>query len=156
NTAAAVALGALVAKATAGADATLLVLPADHLIRDQRGFAAAVATAFALAREGWLATFGIAPTRPETGYGYLQVGDALPIRDAFRVRRFAEKPPLADAQRYLASGRFLWNSGMFCFTAATALAAFAEHAPALIAAVHRVWEPLRKGAASPMLEIDDG
>jgi mannose-1-phosphate guanylyltransferase / mannose-6-phosphate isomerase len=154
NTAAAVALGALLAEATAGTDSTLLVLPADHLIRDQRAFAAAVATASALARESWLATFGIAPTRPETGYGYLELGDALVIPDAFRVQRFTEKPPLAEARRYLASGGYLWNSGMFCFTAATVLAALAEHSSALLAAVRRVWQPLREDPTSAMLEID--
>ena len=73
-------------------------LPSDHLIRDQAAFAAAVGSAAALAREGWLATFGIAPTRPETGYGYLELGEALAIPDAFRVRRFVEKPPLGRGQ----------------------------------------------------------
>jgi mannose-1-phosphate guanylyltransferase len=154
NTAAAVALGAFWAEATAGASATLLVLPADHLIRDQAAFAAAVERAAALAREGWLVTFGIPPTRPETGYGYLELGDALALPDAFRVRRFTEKPPRAEASRYLASNGYLWNSGMFCFSAATALSAFAQHSPALLAAVRSVWDPLSKDAGSAMLEID--
>ena len=154
NTAAAVALGALHAEATAGEDTTLLVLPADHLIRDQAAFAQAVESASALAHEGWLVTFGIVPTRPETGYGYLELGEALAMPDAFRVRRFTEKPPLAEAKRYLADGGYLWNSGMFCFHAATVLASFAEHAPALLAAVRAVWQRLRQDASSAMLEID--
>ena len=73
NTAAAVALAAMCAEATLGADSTLLVLPADHLIRDAAAFATAVEGAASLARKGWLATFGIVPTHPETGYGYIQV-----------------------------------------------------------------------------------
>jgi mannose-1-phosphate guanylyltransferase len=154
NTAAAVALGALWAEAIAGGGATLLVLPSDHLIHDQSAFAAAVESASALAREGWLATFGVAPTRPETGYGYLELDEALAIPDAFRVRRFTEKPPRAEASRYVASGGYLWNSGMFCFNAATVLAAFAQHSPALLAAVRPVWQRLRKDANSTILEID--
>ena len=154
NTAAAVALGALYAEANAGGGATLLVLPADHLIHNQSAFAAAVESASALAREGWLAAFGIAPTRPETGYGYLELGEPLAIPDTFRVRRFAEKPPRAEASRYVASGGYLWNSGMFCFNAATVLAAFAQHSPALLAAVRPVWQRLRKDASSTILELD--
>ena len=94
NTAPAVALGALYADAIFGADATLLVLPADHLICDRAAFAAAAMRAAALAREGWLTTFGIAPSSPETGYGYLELGEALPVAGSFRARRFIEKPPL--------------------------------------------------------------
>ena len=154
NTAAAVALAALYVRATLGADATLLVLPADHLIRNSESFAAAVERAVALAREGWLATFGIVPTSPETGYGYLELGDALRAPDTFRVRRFVEKPPLVDAQRYLAGGGHLWNAGMFCFTAARVLDAFGRHAPAVLAAADRVWDKLRDSRDANMLEID--
>jgi mannose-1-phosphate guanylyltransferase / mannose-6-phosphate isomerase len=154
NTAAAVALAALYAEAMFAPDATLLVLPADHLVRDAAAFAAAVSRAAALARDGWLVTFGIAPTSPETGYGYIEPGDALPVADTFRARRFIEKPQLADAQRYLAGGRHLWNSGMFCFSAASVLAAFERHAPALLGAVRPVWQALRAQSSGTMLEID--
>jgi mannose-1-phosphate guanylyltransferase len=154
NTAAAVAMGALYVRSTFGADATLLVLPADHLIRDIESFGAAVERAVALAREGWLATFGIEATSPETGYGYLELGDALAPPETFRVRRFVEKPPLTDAQRYLASGGYLWNAGMFCFTAARVLDAFARHAPAVLTAAERVWAKLRDSRDANMLEID--
>jgi mannose-1-phosphate guanylyltransferase len=154
NTGPAVALGALYAEATFGPDATLLVLPADHLIRDAGAFASAVARAEALARDGWLVTFGIAPTSPETGYGYLELGAALPVSDAFRALRFIEKPPLSDAQRYVDTRRHLWNSGMFCFSATTVLAAFEQHAPALLAAARAVWQALRAQSSAAMLEID--
>ena len=154
NTAPAVALGALYAEATFGRDATMLVLAADHLIHDVKAFASAVERATALSREGWLVTFGIDPAHPETGYGYIECGDALDAERGFRVRRFIEKPPLADATAYLESGRHVWNSGMFCFTPATILAAFAEHAPVVLAAARAVWQPLRAVADATMLEID--
>ena len=154
NTAAAIALAALYAEATFGPETMLLVLPADHLIRDHAAFAAAVSSAIALGRDGWLATFGIAPTRPETGYGYLELGEALAMPDAFAVQRFIEKPEPAEASRYVASGRYLWNSGMFCFTVATVLAAFAQYAPALLAAVRPVWQQLRDSRNAAMFEID--
>ncbi len=154
NTGPAVALGALYAEAIFGPDATLLVLPADHLIRDTGAFASAVTSAATLAREGWLVTFGIAPTNPETGYGYLELGEPLPLSNSFRARRFIEKPPLADAQRYLADTRHVWNSGMFCFGAATVLAASERHAPAMLAAVRAVWQALRAQLSGAMLEID--
>src|SRR5208282_860775 len=97
NTAAAVALGALYSEAVFGPNATLLVLPADHLIDDVAAFSRAVASASALALEGWLTTFGIAPTGPETGYGYLELGEELALPGAFHAHRFIEKPPLAEA-----------------------------------------------------------
>jgi mannose-1-phosphate guanylyltransferase len=154
NTAPAVALGALYAEAVFGADATLLVLPADHLIRDVKAFTTAVEHAASLAQKGWLATFGIGPTHPETGYGYLECGDALGVPGAFRVVRFIEKPPLAEATAYLTDGRHVWNSGMFCFTPATMLAALAEHAPSVLDAARAVWHGLRSQANAAMLEID--
>jgi mannose-1-phosphate guanylyltransferase/mannose-6-phosphate isomerase len=154
NTAPAVALGALYAEAMFGSDATLLVLPADHLIHDVASFAVAVERAASLARAGCLVTFGIGPTHPETGYGYIECGEALGVASAFRVRRFIEKPPLADATRYLATGRHVWNSGMFCFTPAAILAAFAEHAPVVIEAARNVWQALRTRGDEAMLEID--
>jgi mannose-1-phosphate guanylyltransferase / mannose-6-phosphate isomerase len=154
NTAPAVALGALYAEAVFGGEATLLVLPADHLIRDGDAFAAAVDRATSLARSGWLTTFGISPTRPETGYGYIECGEALGVANAFRARRFIEKPPLHDATAYLATGFHVWNSGMFCFTPAAILAALAEHAPVVIETARAVWRALRPRADVAMLEID--
>jgi mannose-1-phosphate guanylyltransferase/mannose-6-phosphate isomerase len=131
NTAPAVALAALVVEARYGSNAVMVVLPADHLIRDQVSFAAAVSRAADLARSGSLVTFGIAPLRPETGFGYIECGDAIgdATPSSFAVRRFVEKPPLEKAREYVAAGYYVWNSGMFCFTPATILAAFARYAP---------------------------
>ena len=154
NTAPAVALGALYADATFGPHATLLVLPADHLIRDTAAFARAVGRAAALAGAGWLTTFGITPTSAETGFGYLELGEALAEPGTFCARRFIEKPPLADATRYAGDARHVWNAGMFCFTVASVLAAFERHATEVLAASRVVWEALRAQRAATMLEID--
>ncbi|MDQ6917094.1 MAG: mannose-1-phosphate guanylyltransferase/mannose-6-phosphate isomerase [Pseudomonadota bacterium] len=154
NTAAAVALAAMYAESTIGADSMLLVLPADHLIRDTTAFALAVERAASLARDGWLATFGIVPGHAETGYGYIQFGEPLDIENTYRVDRFIEKPPLAEASHYVASGRHAWNSGMFCFTPAAILEAFASHAPAVLDSVRRVWQSVKIEQGSPMMELD--
>ena len=159
NTAAAVALAARYVQARHGDGAVMLVLPADHLIRDQQAFALAVARAVALARSGMLATFGISPAVPETGFGYIECGDRMPEAGAheppaFRARRFVEKPPLAQACEYLAAGNYVWNSGMFCFTAATILAAFARYSPAVQEAIRPVWSALAAKDPSVMQEID--
>src|SRR6478736_59133 len=154
NTGPAIALGALYAESRYGADAILLALPSDHLIRDGGAFNAAVDRAKGLAEKGWIVTFGIGPTHPETGYGYIECGEALDSEDAFRAARFVEKPPLADAVGFLTAGSYVWNSGMFCFTPATILAAFREHTPAMYEAVRSVWQGLRAGADASMLEID--
>jgi mannose-1-phosphate guanylyltransferase len=127
NTAAAVALAALTL-VEADPEATLLILAADHLIQDQAAFAAAVQRAQVLAEQGKLVTFGITPHEPETGYGYIEhQGEA--------VLRFVEKPDLPQAQAYLASGRFLWNSGMFCFKAQTLIDEMTQHAPLILSSV---------------------
>lgn len=124
NTAPAIALAAHYAL-TIAADAALLVLPADHLIQDLPGFVAATTTALQLADGGSLVTFGIKPTAPETGYGYIERGDPAG-NEGFRVRRFVEKPDTSTAQQYLDSGLFYWNAGIFCFRADTMLAALAK------------------------------
>ncbi len=154
NTAAAVALAAMYAEATIGSDSTLLVLPADHLIRDTTAFAVAVERAISLARNGWLATFGIVPTHAETGYGYIEFGEPLEVENTYRVARFIEKPPLTDASNYVASGCHAWNSGMFCFTPGAILEAFAAHSPAVLDSVRRVWQSVKIQPSSAMMEID--
>lgn len=159
NTAAAVALAALHVAARHGRDAVLLILPADHLIRDQAAFALAVARAAALARTGVLATFGISPALPETGFGYIECGDRIADSasqqpPAFLASRFVEKPPLAQAREYLAAGNYVWNSGMFCFTAAAILDAFARHAPAVYETIRPVWTALAATGHSAVHEID--
>ncbi|HVN35617.1 MAG TPA: mannose-1-phosphate guanylyltransferase/mannose-6-phosphate isomerase [Casimicrobiaceae bacterium] len=156
NTGPAVALAALWAEAAIAKDAVLLVLPADHLVRNQRAFASAVAQAARIAATGKLVTFGIAPERAETGFGYIECGDkvAKSKPPAFRARRFVEKPPLARAKRYVAAGNYVWNSGMFCFTPAAIVDAFARHAPDVLAAVRPAANALSSPEKGPMLEID--
>ncbi|MGY2293211.1 mannose-1-phosphate guanylyltransferase/mannose-6-phosphate isomerase [Pseudomonas sp. SDO528_S397] len=138
NTAAAIAVAALHVQEHFASDAQLLILPADHLILDEDAFAEAVSQARALADEGYLVTFGIQPDRPETGFGYIEQGDAL--GQGFRVKRFVEKPDLATAQGYLDGGKHVWNAGMFCFKAATLLDELAAHAPAVLDAARAALE----------------
>ncbi len=112
-------------------DAVVCVLPADAYIRDEAAFCAAIAKATEAATGNNIVTLGIKPTRPETGYGYLHVGEETEISGVFRVRAFVEKPALAKAQQYLADGEHLWNGGIFVFRAAVMDAAVAEHLPEL-------------------------
>lgn len=130
NTAPAVALAALMARQS-GEDPVLLVLPSDHAIEDVASFSAAVERAALLAQEGYLVTFGITPTCPETGYGYIEAGTPLHEDASMRVSRFVEKPDAATAQTYLESGKYYWNSGMFVFKASTYLDELAVHCPAI-------------------------
>ncbi len=152
NTAPAVAAAALWAAAQHGPDCELLVLPADHLVRDLEAFARAVATARRAAAAGWLVTFGITPTEPDSGFGYIEAGEALG-EDVYRVLSFIEKPDLPAARRLLAAGGYSWNSGMFLFRAGAVLAALAEHAPDVHAAMLKVWAASDSGA-NP-LELDE-
>lgn len=133
NTAPAIAAAAAHVAGRYGIDAVLLVLPADHLINDQAGFSVAIEQARRLATEGWLVTFGIKPTAPETGFGYIEAGAA--VGDGFKVARFVEKPSRDKAADYLAAGNFTWNSGMFCFTAGAMLDALRAHAPEMLVAI---------------------
>ncbi|MET3652796.1 mannose-1-phosphate guanylyltransferase/mannose-6-phosphate isomerase [Dyella japonica] len=137
NTAPAIALGALHAVAN-DPDAILLVLPADHLIGDTESFVSAVEQALSSAKDGWLVTFGIRPSRPETGFGYIRRAEAI-NDSAFRVERFVEKPNQETAQSYVADGGYDWNSGMFMFKAARYLEELALHAPAMLASVKEVF-----------------
>ena len=132
STAPAIALAALHALTDDG-DATLLVMPGDHLIDDEAAFRGATATAQILAGEGWLVTFGITPDDPETGYGYIRRGEAL-APGGFRVERFVEKPDIETAKRYVADGEHAWNSGMFLFRAGRYLDELERHAPAIATA----------------------
>ena len=134
NTAPAVVLAALHAREHVGADAVLLILPADHLIRDLDAFAVDAARAAALARDGWLVTFGIRPTHPETGFGYIRMGQAITGREGRQVAAFVEKPDMQTAESYVASGDYVWNSGMFCFRADALLAVAAQTCPDVLQA----------------------
>jgi len=117
NTAPAIAMAAFHVAAKHGEDSELLVLPADHLINDEAAFVAAVEAARHLAQSGSLVTFGIPPTRPETGYGYIECGPSIDGGTGFQAARFIEKPSADKAAEFLVTGKFLWNSGMFCFRA---------------------------------------
>lgn len=128
NTAAAIAAATVYVAATHGEQAVMLVLAADHLINDQSAFADAVEKASLLAKGGRVVTFGIQPDSPETAYGYIEA-------DGTDIVRFVEKPDHTHAQQYVESGRFLWNSGMFCFAAGTMLRELAEHCPHILEAV---------------------
>ena len=114
--------------------AILLVQPSDHVIGDVRAFHAALAEAVSIAGEGYLVTFGIPPTEPATGYGYIEAGDAI-AGGAFRIRRFVEKPDLARAQAFLAQGGFFWNSGMFVYQARRFVDELERLRPDVLAAV---------------------
>jgi mannose-1-phosphate guanylyltransferase/mannose-6-phosphate isomerase len=127
NTAAAIAYPMALLEARGDADEPVLVLASDHLIRPVDQFVADVEKASVLAERGKLVVFGIPPTRPETGYGYVEAGEKQ--KPGLAVRSFHEKPDEPTAARYLAEGRFYWNSGMFAFTPATFLAELREHAP---------------------------
>ncbi|NIB44473.1 mannose-1-phosphate guanylyltransferase/mannose-6-phosphate isomerase [Pseudomaricurvus alkylphenolicus] len=132
NTAPAVALAALQATAGGDNDPLLLVLAADHVITDVSAFQTSVEAAIAHAQTGKLVTFGIVPTGPETGYGYIRQGEDL--GGAYRVAEFVEKPNLETAEKYLASGDFAWNSGMFLFKAGRYLEELKAHRPDILAA----------------------
>jgi mannose-1-phosphate guanylyltransferase len=147
NTAAAVASAVLRVSQAHGDDAILLVLPADHLISDQPAFARAVAQAAALAGEGRLVTFGIRPEAPETGYGYIE-------SRGNEVLRFVEKPSLEKAREYVESGRYLWNSGMFCFAAGTVVAEMQEHCPDLLRAVRDCMARSRLATGNDVAQLE--
>ncbi|KAB0598855.1 mannose-1-phosphate guanylyltransferase/mannose-6-phosphate isomerase [Cupriavidus gilardii] len=147
NTAAAVAAASLRVAQTHGDDTVMLVLAADHLIADQDAFRDAVQQAEALAREGRIVTFGIHPESPETGYGYIEA-------DGNKVLRFVEKPSLEKAREYLASQRFLWNSGMFCFTAGAMLRELKEHAPDILEATEASLARSRVATAKGWTQVE--
>lgn len=130
NTAPAAAVAAI-ELSKSGDDPLMLLLPADHVIEDIAAFVTATDSACQLARAGNLVTFGVVPTHPETGYGYIRAGAA--INDAgFRVAAFVEKPDADTALSYLASGGYLWNSGMFVFRCSDYLSALRKHAPEIL------------------------
>ncbi len=131
NTAPAVAVAALYALAQSP-DATLLMLPADHLITDSSAFHTAVVQAVDYARDGHLVTFGIVPAAPETGYGYIMQGAAMPHGPGRKIQRFVEKPDTATAEGYVRSGQYFWNSGMFVLRADAVLSELTRFAPEIV------------------------
>ena len=160
NTAPAIALAALIAPA----DAPLLVMPSDHVIADPIAFNAAIISAMPFVERGWLATFGITPTAPETGYGYIRIGEEIGP-GAHRVAAFVEKPDAATAERMIAGNDYVWNGGIFLFRADAYLRALETHAPAMLVAAraaidaatrdaNRVFPDHDAFAASPANSID--
>lgn len=139
NTAPAIALAAI---AAGGGDAALLVMPSDHVIGDVPAFHAAIEAAMPLVEQGWLVTFGIAPDAPETGYGWIQIGDELQP-GINRVARFVEKPPLDKAQSMLASGDHAWNGGIFLFLASAYLEAIAQFNSGMLIATREAMDKAR-------------
>ncbi|HEX5657402.1 MAG TPA: mannose-1-phosphate guanylyltransferase [Polyangiales bacterium] len=146
-------------------EAVVVVLPADHHIADERGYLSVLETAVKAARDGDMVTVGIKPTRPETGYGYVELGEEL-APQVYRARRFVEKPDQERAQQFLAAGRFLWNSGMFFFRADIMLAAVRQHLPSLGEMLSKYDEAAKRGeelalvrdtyASLPNISIDHG
>ncbi|WP_275287370.1 mannose-1-phosphate guanylyltransferase/mannose-6-phosphate isomerase [Halomonas elongata] len=160
NTAPAICSAALELQYRYGDDARMLVLPADHLVQDEAAFRRAVDNAMEAAAQGRLVTFGIQPTRAETGFGYIEKGEPLPSTadTALEVVRFIEKPDRATAEHYLAGGRHLWNSGMFCFRVDSLLGELGTHAPALLQATQAALESARRseGEAHSLAHLDAG
>ena len=148
NTAPAIAVAALQATAD-GADPLLLVLPSDHAVRDREGFHRAVRTASAAAGQGRLVTFGIVPTGPETGYGYIKAAPGDGVRP---VERFVEKPDAETARAYVASGEYFWNSGMFLFRASRYLEELERFRPDILAACRRAFAGASRDADFVRLE----
>jgi mannose-1-phosphate guanylyltransferase/mannose-6-phosphate isomerase len=149
NTAPAIAAAAITIHQTYGPKAVMLFLTADHLIADVAAFTEAVQTAVKLAETGKVTTFGIQPEGPETGYGYIE-------SEGHTVKRFVEKPDLKTAQEYVASGKYLWNSGMFCMTAETAMAELKRYAPTVLEAVEKSLQVSRRleGVGQYQIELD--
>lgn len=163
NTAAAIGLAA-VEVAQEDPEAILLVLPSDHVVGDEPAFQSTVISAKPLAEAGRLVTFGVTPTHPETGYGYIQAGQAL-VSGGYDVARFVEKPDLPTAQSYLAHGGYYWNSGMFMFKASVFLQELKRWVPDVMQACKEAvatgkhdMDFFRAGAeafaASPSISVD--
>jgi mannose-1-phosphate guanylyltransferase len=131
-------------------EAVIAVLPADHFIADEPGFCAVVERAVRAAAEGWLTTIGIVPTRPETGYGYIEAGEVI-SEGVHAAARFIEKPTRERAERLVADGRYLWNAGMFFYSARVMLAAIAEHLPALADGLSRIDRGAARGDEAAVL-----
>lgn len=138
NTAPAIALAAL---ACPSPQTPMLVMPSDHIIKNIPAFHRAVRQSLSLAKARWLVTFGITPTGPETGYGYIQQGDPIMGgENSFAATRFVEKPNQTNAEKMLSEGNFHWNAGIFLFRADAYLAALEEHGPQMLAAAKEAME----------------
>jgi mannose-1-phosphate guanylyltransferase/mannose-6-phosphate isomerase len=155
NTAPAIAAAALQAMAS-GDDPVLVVLPSDHVIADAAAFRAAVAAASVAAGQGALVTFGVVPTAPETGFGYIQAEDSAPgvAGGVRKVQRFVEKPDAATAQAYLDAGGYYWNSGMFVFRASRYLHELERFRPDILDATRAAFAAARRDGDFVRLDSD--
>lgn len=149
NTAAAVAAAAIDIINRYGDEAYMLVLPADHIVIDEKAFAQAVEEAMSLAEKNHLATFGIKPTSADTGYGYIEANQK-------KVLRFVEKPSEKKALEYFKSDKFFWNSGMFCFKASIVLDEMKKYCPDILEATQKaiIQSKVEEGFSSPRLILD--
>lgn len=147
NTTAAITSAALLTKELRGPDELMLTLPADHLITDLNAFSNAVEQATHLALEGKIVTFGIKPSRPATSYGYLEY-------EGTRVKKFIEKPNLEMAEQYIKCGDFLWNSGIFCFSAASILEEMRTHCPLVLEKVEASMKKSKRSDGGK-IELDE-
>jgi len=165
NTAPAIALAAMYLEHKSGADANLLILPADHLVRDEGKFREAVDEAAVLADRGYLVAFGVNPTHAETGYGYIRKGKPIENSGGFEIAAFVEKPDLKTAKDYFESAQYDWNSGMFCFQAGVFLTALKTLAPEVYEVARACWEgfdlqrqpleiPMGLFSRSPKISVD--
>lgn len=165
NTAPAIALAALEVKQRFGEDAVMLVMPSDHLIEDVSTFKKAVEQGSQLAQQGYIATFGIYPTSPETGFGYIKSGEKIGNFSANIIDEFKEKPDLQTAQAYVESGQYSWNSGMFCLSAKTLIDEMQKTSPQVLDAAQACFNSKKeqnnaiefdneKFAAMPDISID--
>jgi mannose-1-phosphate guanylyltransferase/mannose-6-phosphate isomerase len=165
NTAPAAAAASLMLRAE-DPDAILLLLPSDHVIKDHAAFQSAIATAGNAAQQGFIVTFGVTPTAAATGYGYIECGSPLEGLDGcYRVARFVEKPDAAMAERFVSSGDYFWNSGMFAFSAARCLEELRRLRPGIVDACTRALDAAKTDleftrldhaafAAAPSVSID--
>ena len=143
NTAPAIAIAAALLQDELQADPVMVVLPADHIIKHEQEFQRRLQTAIAAAAAGNLVTFGITPTRPDTGFGYIEAEGGG--QDVLKVRRFTEKPDVASAEAFVASGRYYWNSGMFVWKASAILGELEKHLPEVAAVLGEMREAWRQG-----------
>ena len=149
NTTAAVAMSAFMTAERLGPETLLLVLPADHLVEDVPAFVRAVETAQPAAAAGAFVTFGIVPTGPETGYGYIECAGPWKQGVVGDVKHFVEKPDFERARAFIAAGNYLWNSGMFCFRADAILKAVERYAPEIYKKTEESWRLSRAAAKDP-------
>lgn len=152
NTAPCIGLGAAHIRKKYG-DATMIVLPSDHLIKYNAIFLNTLRSACDVAESAdCLVTIGITPSYPETGYGYIKFDPHSVLRSAFRVERFVEKPDLVTAKSYLASEQYLWNSGMFIWRASTIMKALEDFAPDICAGLTEIADAIGTAGESSVLE----